>query len=264
MGLCLLITACGGSTASSPSSTDSDTATLHACSPLTEGAPAITLANVLGAGLDADGTLYVIDDGADGEDRVFVSLAGGALQRVEVTGSGTSGDTIVASASDSGTDFTLEVLLANGAPSKMGIYRGDLKDAKTFDIGTEGDILQLVGPDAYRDLAVNNIQDGAVVAYDASAADAHRLVVIHPAVDYTYEDFRVFYGTADAMLERKTISVSRALSGPTSIAFTVDGIRYDAALGPGQPETLTFGGMTESLAETNAAGSEAGLSFQCL
>ena len=58
------------------------------CDPFSPITKPITLTNVLGAGRDTDGTLYVVDQPQPGGERVFVS-SGGTLQRQRIDGSGT-------------------------------------------------------------------------------------------------------------------------------------------------------------------------------
>ena len=110
------------------------------------------------------------------------------------------------------------------------------------------------------------------VEYDATAADGRRFYVVHPTKNYGYEDFRVFFGTPDAMLERKTFDVTRTKSGRTTMSFLVDGVTYEAAIGSpmdatqDHASTLAFGGQTEALelSYLNRAGSGVGLTFECL
>lgn len=232
------------------------------CSPLDGETQPITLAKVLGAGRHADGTIYVLDEGQQGY-RAFVS-EGAVLQRKKVAGSGAGQDWIVASVSDPNAPFSLNVEHANGAPTRMGVFRGDLKE-KTFTIGAEGDVLELVDASAYASLELRNIPAGVFVEYDASTSDGRRLVVTRPDVDWAYDDFRVFFGTRAQMLERPVKNVSRGSS--TFITFDVDGVEHDAVFASSMSShtnaTLTVNGEEEGL-DVNTTDLGVGLSYFCL
>jgi len=270
-------TGCGGSTASSSptgSSTGASTAGARACSPLDgTAAQSITLAHVIGAGRHPDGTVYVLDDGVPSY-RAFVSQ-GTVLQRKEVAGSGDVGgapgtESISATVRDATAPFALQIERSGGVATRMGVYRGELA-AKSFEIGVEGDVLTLVGADVLAAFEVRNLPGGVVVEYDATTQDGHRLIVTRPMVDWTYDDFRVFYGIPGEMKERHLENASRGST--TYISFDLDGAAYtavfpsslsapyeQATLGAGltqprEPLTVAAGGST--------TGDEVGLSFYC-
>jgi hypothetical protein len=264
----------GGGTPSSPGPSSSNAigsgGPPSPCSPLAGEDVPIALQNVVSAGRDTDGTIYVLDKGTP-DFRAFV-LEGGVLQRKKVDGSGTMGNTtIVATVSDANAPFTLKVEKANGAVTRMGIHRGTL-DAKDFDIAAEGELLALLQPSDYTSLAVRNVTPNVVVEYDATTPDGHRMVVLRPDLDWSYEDFRVFYGTPDAMIERPVRDVARMRDGgSTTIDFTVDGAtceaRFPSALGQtGAAAKLTIGGAEQELTVRTADEGPlgAGLSYLCL
>ena len=223
---------------------------------------------MIGAGRDTNGTIYVLDRGRP-EYRAFVS-AGSVLQRKKVLGTGSSDGWTVASVADGSAPFTLKVEAPGGAAARMGIFRGDLhaKGAKDFDIGTEGEVLELVTAAAYGAHPVRNLPAATVVEYDASTEDGHRLVLMRPETDWGYEDFRLFYGTPDQMVERKLTSASRGAA--TYLTFTMDGASYDVYLpsahSDGRPAKLTGNGATQLLTYRNADAGPlgAGLSYLCL
>ena len=215
---------------SAPGSTGSagSAGALSACSPLAASTKPITLGNILGAGRHADGTVYVLDDG-DPTYRAFVSQ-GNVLQRKEVNGSGSTGgaaggESITATVTDT-APFVLQVERANGAATRMGVYRGALTDKKSFEVGKEGDTLTLVGSDVVASFELRNLPGDIVAEYDATTADGHRIFVTRPRVDERYQDFRVFYGTPDRMEERRLVSVMRGST--TFITFELDGLEQTA------------------------------------
>lgn len=223
------LVACSGSTTTGSSPSGSSAAgALSACSPLAANVKPITLGNILGAGRHADGTVYVLDDG-DPTYRAFISQ-GNILQRKEVNGSGSTGGvtgdaSITATVTDT-PPFVLQVERVNGATTKMGVYRGALTDKKSFEVGKEGDVLTLVGSDVVASFELRNLPGDIVAEYDATIADGHRVFVTRPNLDWHYEDFRVFYGTADRMEERRLVSASRGST--TFITFELDGLEQTA------------------------------------
>jgi hypothetical protein len=267
-----LLIACGNGDASSrtanaKSGSSTDEA-LHSCSPLDGSAAPIALDRVVGAGRHPDGTIYVLDETGGYYHRVFVS-DGAALQRRKVTGRGGGANGVIASISDSSGAFTLKVEAgADGSPTRMAVFRGEL-ETKDFEIGTKGDVLELVDASAYASMNVRNIADGIRVQYDASRSEGQRLVIVRPDWDERFEHVRVFYGVRARMVERPLLSVSRDM--PSRFVFMVDGVEYDAAFqaamssSPGG--TLTVKGEKEVLSVIDARPPEvpgAGLTYLCL
>lgn len=260
-----LLLGCTGGTASDGSSSSGasgSTREPQACSPLEGETQPITLDEVVGAGRHPDGTIYVLDEGQP-DYRAFVS-EGSVLQRKKVTGSGSAPGWVSVSVTDSNGPFTLKVESSSGVPTRMAVFRGEPK-SKTFEIGTEGDVLELVDATAYASLAVRNIPGTVNVEYDASTSDGRRIVVTRPEVDWSYEDFRVFFGTPERMVERLVRNVSRGSS--TYITFDVDGVEHDAVFGSSLSasprSTLTVNGQQADLVvkETERG---VGLTYFCL
>lgn len=250
----------------SGSSLDGGNASAPTCDPLAPISAPITLANVVGAGKSGDGTLYVIDEGRP-EYRAFVSQ-GSVLQRKLVVGSGTTTDSLIASVEDASAPFSLKIESLGGTPSRMGIYRGTLA-AKDFDIATEGESLTLVGTDALRAFTVANLPGKVDVEYDAHTDDGHRIFVTRPDVDFSYDQFRVFYGTDQRMQERALRNATRGSS--TYLVFDLDGkdatalfpsSLSDAADKPSITVESTV--LPLSLIADDGGAPGAGLTFVCL
>jgi hypothetical protein len=252
----------GSSDDSSPGASTGVTSGLHACSPLDGETQPITIDKVVGAGRHADGTIYLLDEGRP-DYRAFVS-EGAVLQRKKVAGSGSAPGWVSASVADSNGPFTLKIESSNGVPTRMAVFRGEPK-GKTFEIGTEGDVLELVDASTYASFVVRNIPGTVNVEYDGSTSDGRRIVVTRPEVDWSYEDFRVFFGTAERMVERPVRNVTRGSS--TRITFDVDGVEHDALFGsslsPSIESTLTANDQRAALVvkETERG---VGLTYFCL
>jgi hypothetical protein len=240
----------------------------------------MTLATVLGVGRDSQDTIYLADEIANPfTDRVFVS-EGQLLWRKRVAGSGQSGSGTDAdytfSYEDGANLHGLAIQIRGGVTTAMALAP---PDARAF-VGDPAitEVLEVLDRSAIDGMTVRNLPGEVAVEYVADVADGHVIVVTRPLDDWVYEDFRVFYGTPEAMTERAVIAVSRAKDGgSTTIAFGVGSATYvvaftvvttydDAGAGfiPG-PATLSTGGAgTQAVTQRTPAPSELdGYSFVC-
>jgi Galactose oxidase, central domain/Kelch motif len=246
---------------------------LVSCDPFQPATKPITLTTVLGAGQDTDGTLYVVDQPQAGSERVFVS-SGGTLQRQRIAGSGTesSGNGVMSytfSISDHVPAFMLKLETNSSSPTAMGVLQGDLS-GKTFTIGQQGSVLTLVSTSQVAVLPVANIPAQTFIEYSATIPDGRALLVVRPRDDWTYQDFRVFFGTTDHMAERPVDQVVRYHDGgSTTINFTIDGVTAVASIpvsltGPTTPPTLTIGATSFPLALGPTDSPPVGFTYFCL
>ncbi len=224
---------------------------LVSCDPFQPTTKPVTLNTVLGAGRDTDGTLYVVDQPQPGGERVFVSSSG-TLQRQRIAGSGTesSGNGVIAytfSISDHVPPFMLKLETNAAGPTAMGVLQGDTTNIKTFTIGQQGSVLTLVPTSQIAGLPVANIPAQTFIEYNATLADGRALLVVRPLDDWTFQDFRVFFGATNQMIERPVGQVTRLRDGgSTTINFTIDGAAAVASFpvsltGVAPPPTLTIG-----------------------
>jgi hypothetical protein len=241
------------------------------CFPLERRDRPITLSNVLAVGKHPDGMIYVIDEVLTG-DRAFASEGSLLIRRV-VAGVAGDGDR------NAGTwivevleppAFKLKVEMSSGVPVRMGVIRG-VTSERDFTIGAQGDVLEVIGQEAIRDLILVNLPGFVDVPFDAVTEDGHRLVVTHPSYEWTYSDFRVFYGTPERMIERELVRASAGNS--TWVTFKVDGLE-ETAFFPGpvggpivSPATqlpwLTANGVSSPLVMVNPDAGLGDLTFLC-
>jgi hypothetical protein len=116
---------------------------------------------------------------------------------------------------------------------------------------------QLAGPDAGDGPA-----DAIQIEYLARTERDELLLVVRPAEDWSYDDFRLFLGPRPNVRERDVREVVRRRDGgTTNILFTLDGAEADAffpvqfvdgQFEPG-PATLTAGGETTPLTRLDPA-----------
>ena len=265
-------------TACSSSSSGSSPKAEATCDPL--AAPPTSLENVLGVGSDGKGTLYVADKPAGAsEPRAFVSTGGGSLVRQDVIGSGESG-----SAEPSVTEYSLSfappdgdeanaqtLLFDVGSGGATGMALGG-SDGKQFLGGPGQTPLTVVDPSTVTGLSIINLPN--VVAYVADVSDGTSIVVTSPMDINSSADFHLFYGPADAMVERTIVTFNQALSGYPDISFQVGAAQYamsiggsfgaDGGTGPG-PGTLDTGSasVTFTIRQPTPA-TLSGFSFTCL
>jgi hypothetical protein len=255
------VAGCGGSS-SGPAS--------KVCDPLAADPQPITLGKVLGAGRDANGVVYVIDQPGKGEDRLFVS-DGMTLKRVAVAGSGSGADpgggtfeTVTSGSGD--TALTVQIVVDTMGTVKMGVVHGALK-TKTFTIGMEGETLTVLRADELASYTLENLPGTIYVEYVATLPDGRTLVVTRPDVDWSYSDFRLFLSTAarSVLLERRVSNVVRGSF--TEILFDLDGAQAKAhfsdSLSP-PPSTLTVGTETSELTVMPPNTRPTGVTFNCL
>jgi hypothetical protein len=265
-------------TACSATSSSGGSASSGPCDPLAP--PPTSLSNVLGAGQDAQGTLYVADQPSGlPTPRVFVS-GGGKLVRQDVTGSGQSGGGKPGSAAEytlsfepPGADASVarSLLLATqgGTASQMALGPAN---SKSF-IGGPGETpLKVVSDGTVTSMPIVNLP--GVVDYVADVSDGSVIVVTSPMDLASSADFHLSYGRPSAMQERKIVSFNQALSGYPTIAFSVGSATYtmtisgtfdpDGGGGPG-PGTLDTGmGTLDFTLRMPTPTKLSGFSFTCL
>ncbi len=246
------------------------------CTPLA-AAPAapIALDTVLGIGKHADGTIYVLDQTSTGT-RAFVSAYGATfsdpvtLHRKEVSGSGSgardAGTWYVVTVLEPSAPFVLKVDDTSGV-LRMGVVRGTFAD-RDFAIGETGDVLTVLTAESIAGIAAFDLPEGPVIEYWAQLPDGRALMVTRPGHDWDYEDFRLFLGTTERLVERSVLSVDRARDGgTTTILFTLDGApatAYFPAPISDAGASLTTAGATVSLSIGPTASVPSTLTYLCL
>jgi hypothetical protein len=254
---------------------------LEACDPVQAQAQPIELTALLGVGEDENGTLYVADEGdADSSGpRLFIS-EGNALYRKRVTGSGTSvgrgGDAdYTLGFEDGSVTRHLVIEVRAGEVSGMALAGDEDNEDRAFfaELGADAQLLTVLDGKGIANLAVHNLAGDVVIEYLAHTDGGDTLLVTRPDDDWSYEDFRVFYGADNALIERNASMVTRARDGgSTVIAFDVDGTEYsahfpvvsgDMGFAPG-PATLDIGSDTLSLTREPKTGAPSGFTYQCI
>jgi hypothetical protein len=207
----------------------------------------ISLGTLLGAGKSpSTGTIYVVDE-VESLQRVFISDTTGALVRQRVSGSGSSPDFMVFTTNGPDAIVTVQIDTPTGQPKRMGVYQGVLKDRKTIVIGQDGEELTMLTASEFSKAMLRNLPGTVTTEYVASTDDGNFMLVTRPTDDWTFNDFRVFYGPATAMEEKLVTIAMRGLDGgSTKMTFILLGGEVATADGgfvPG-PATLSIGSRT--------------------
>lgn len=251
-----------------------------ACEPLGAMDTPVALRDVIAVGKAATGTLYVVDQDAEDVDvRVFVS-EGLALVRREVSGTGDetlAGRRRLAVTVQRGDDAFTLFIEWNGAPTRIVREDGPLRDKNLDPSAHLGEELEVVDESVLTGLRVRNLPGDVVVEYSARVDQTQRLVVTRPAHDWTYEDFRLFFGPPERIEERRVSSVERALDGgSTWIHFEVGGESAEAFFPANlqlpneppvddEPDTLEIGSKSHAIERfPRDAPDLDGVSFVCL
>lgn len=247
-------------------------AELSACQPLEASAADISLGQLVGAGRDAHGVVYVIDEAA-GELRAFISNDGVLVQqRISGTGQGNAdGAFTLVSLDELDPSVTLQVTVDASGGKRMGVVTGPL-EGKTFVIGQQGEELSLLTADAVQVLPLASYEPEILVEYAAEVEDGRALIVLRPRDFQDYSQFRVFLGPAERLDERAVSKVTRARDGgSTTLEFDVDGEQAHAEFPvefveeqftPGAP-SLRIGERELDIALTTPTSSPVGASYYC-
>jgi hypothetical protein len=262
--LALASTACGSDTAEPSAGTG---AVVVPCNALELPPQAIELAEIVGAGHDSAGILYVVDRAPEHGLRLFVSEAS-ALLRQPVSGTGEGNDALGAFVAVSAPELDLRVKVSVAAAGgmRMGVVHGE-PDLRDFVIGQQGEELVLVTEEAVRAMPVQNLANGVIIEYFAALEDGRTLLVTRPERDFGYEDFRLFFGAGGRLIERKVSRVERQRDGGTTeISFELEGaaaLAYFPAPMRNEPSRLSVGGSEWALAPIDGGLPET-LELMCL
>ncbi len=271
------VAACTGGQTGSESKEGVGLGNTKECDPLGASAPPIALETVLGVGQASDGTVYVVDRQGDSTHRAFV-VEGTTLVRLHVAGTGESNDGSVERSSlsiDAMPPFRLLVERADERTTRMARTE---RDDRVLDIDelTAEELLEVVDADTVDGYTVRNLPPDIRVEYFARTEDGAVLIVLVPAVDFSYDEFRLFYGVEGELVERKLDEVIRRRDGgTTNLRFTLDGQPADAFFPVERvsdmfqqgPATLKVGSTTldlEHLDETEDRALLDDAQFHCL
>jgi hypothetical protein len=239
-----------------------------ACDPLATVALRITAGEVVAVGKDAAGTVYMVDRAPPSRDRLFVSR-GMVLVRQPVWGSGESGSgtgsLLLLSGGEASAPFNLQIERGRSGPARMGLLRGDIPSSKFFTIGVDGEVLEVLPSGVVDNYRLQNLPGTFSIEHLGATADGRLIIVISPDVDTRYEDFRLFLGPPDHLLEHPIVRVSRG--SYTRIAFTLDGreaiARFGSPLSPAVTDALLADGQSEPLTVPAVKSKPAGAIFFC-
>ncbi len=196
----------GGSTASGPTS----------CDPLAAGTT--TLQDVLAAGTDANGTMYIVDAPSSGEQRIFVS-SGAGLVRVPNVGSGQNGTSryIFSFTSPGASTVDDEELFVDKSSGTTTMAVSPQTDSKDFTPPSDATTLTVVDPASVEGKTAQDLP--ASVAFVADVSDGTTLVITAPGEASGYSGFRLFLGTPPTLTQRTLTTYDQAEDGAVDLTF---------------------------------------------
>ncbi len=232
----------GGSTASGRTS----------CDPLAAGTT--TLQDVLAAGTDANGTMYIVDAPSSGEQRIFVS-SGAGLVRVPNVGSGQNGTsqylfTFTSPGSTTSGDEELFVDTGSGTTT-MAISAPT--DSKDFTPPSDATTLTVVDPSSVEGKSAQDLP--GTVVYVADVSDGTTLVITAPGEPSGYSGFRLFLGTPPTLTQETVSNYNESVDGAVFVDFAGAGGSTAHLSIPCQSSTFcsdasTTGSITEASGAT--------------
>jgi hypothetical protein len=255
-----------GSVGADAACADEPTGTPSACDPFAPSPKPISLGTVVAAGKSVAGIIYVVDK-VGYDNHVFVSN-GGVLERQRIAGAGSGPTFYVFSIVDHSPPFTLQIEVGpSGPPTAMGVLEGPPpSDSKTIVIGQQGEKLTLLATADVASMPVRNLLGTQVLEYNARLDDGRAMVVVRPKDDWTYADFRVFFGQPPNLSERAVQNVSRG--SDTWIVFDLDGAQatalFKSALSSPGDSTLKVGAVAMVITQLSITAPPAGFTYSCL
>lgn len=221
---------CSSSSERSDAGPDAAARELVACNALEAPPVPIQLGTVLGAGRDAAGVIYVVDQMPPSDTlRVFVGEAG-MLKRVPVLGGGyddTEGAEHYEVTVDAPEPYIV-VVERDASGTRMGRTFGNTTEndtPTTIDALAANELLELVSSDELEDYAVENTPTEVAIDHLARSTEGELFLVARPVIaSGTANNERVFYGDpALPLRERELIRLERTGSGTTDLVFDLDG-----------------------------------------
>jgi hypothetical protein len=256
--------AVGGDAGSSAGGTATEASMLSACDPLAPITTSVQLeaSLVVAAGQAKDGSFYVVYS----DNRLFVGSGQQLVERI-VIGSGENGSqTDLDYTDDDGTPVIVEVV-RDGTGTQMAVARG-MQASKGIDAGN-GEQLTPIDAAQVATLATSTTQTFQI-DFAASLSDGRELVVVSPAHNVDYEQFRAFLGSPTPLAQQAVSNFGSSQSGQRRATVTIDGAPADltylaggpSAINPnGGPSTLTIGGTDFLLTEGKVPASASYLCF---
>jgi hypothetical protein len=202
------------------------------CDPLAAQPQPIVLGEILGIGRDAAGTLYVADETASASDgRVFIS-DGDVLVRQRVLGGGSSSvsGVSVRTLTIDGRE-PLRLLIETGpSETRMALARTEERVQGIDDLGSDAELLKVLDEDSLDGLELRNLPGDVEIEYLVETERGELLLVVRPAdEELDYDDFRLFFGPPERLLEREVETVLRQRDGgTTNIFFRLNGDEAEA------------------------------------
>jgi hypothetical protein len=202
-------------------------------------------ASILAAGRSADDTVYVLTE-TESELRLFVTDGDGLAEQFE-GGTGVDPEGALTTwlfdySTPDGSPISVEVQ-RDDSGLRMGVLKGP-KPGKIWQVGAQGETLTLLSAADAAALSATSTQTFNL-DYAGTRSDGNAIVVVAPAHASSFEAFRLFWGAPSALSEEKITSFGRALSGGTTVVFSLGS--SSATLAYGLPFLVPDAGVPTSI-----------------
>jgi hypothetical protein len=183
------------------------------CNPIGSDVAAVEMGEIIGVGQSPRDSSYllVVARTPDGHFQVFRTVAGEALKRRPVSD-------VQEIAAASGPGYSM--LIGEDVDTQLLRLEVDPSGAVTM-ISIGESVLNLMGRELPAGIAFQPGPRKFMIAGYGFLEDARNttLIFIRPDIDWSYEEFRVFFGDAAYLVERKPATVS----GGLTVSFKADG-----------------------------------------
>ena len=235
-----------------------------ACDPFESRPEPIELGAVIAAGEDAAGTIYVVSRPASGDPSEYVFVSEGSeLVRQRIAGSGSSNGMLELSITEHTPPFRLIVFMRGTGTARIQLAHD--ADDRGVPLAGEAETLETVGGDRIEALTLRNLPGEVRFEHGGALEDGRVLIVTRPEDDWSYEDFRVFFGPLDRIVEREVFYAGRGSS--TIIELDIDGQRAEAgfpSIFEGDPPPSAWLGIGNDIFRLESlAASPVGASYRC-
>lgn len=216
------------------------------CDPLEAIDQPLRLGDFIVAAKNSLETIYAAyeTDDDSGDYLLFVS-EGDILYRKFISGSGEGRDgdnqsylfSVVEEESDG---FTLLVEIDADDNMTAALVRDSDYEGRIDEIGGNGELLEVLDSAKVEMMEKQNLPGIVSIEYLAEVQGGKTIVVTRPEYDWSYEDFKLYYGTAKEMKQLTVLEVLRAQDGgSTWITFQIDSSTAEVAF----PVNLTPDGV---------------------
>ena len=218
----------------------------YVCDPLAPVTSAVTLdaSDLIAAGTDVDGTVYILS-GKSGTQRLFVGSSSAVAEEPEAGTGETNENSETTWVFDYNDDAGMQIAVEAQQSSsglRMGVVKGNVS-GKTFDIGSSGSVLTLMAAATAAAIPATTTATSHI-EYTGSSPDGTVVFLVAPDHDFSFDNFKLFFGPTNDVQQIDIMTIGRSLSIPTrtTVDFTTSKGPYVLSFTSDSPNaTLSLG-----------------------